>query len=444
MKKILALISVFCLALGANAQSKDKETAESMAIPATQNFRIEVFETTDDEGLVFDNPQAIRKRGLFSDIWKAMRSSYGSTLSGQVASTSTDILSSSINLIVEALRSKKNDWLEQARKDCKFTKTLPLPVEIHDFYSRTTSNGAMDPDGILFDGFGCSQYYTVRDAEGNETQVPALYVKCRLKKDEDGKNRILHHGKFEVYVEKFYFNPYKSNIPNDSLKPGQEHLRTPFDFDRRKNLKVNLNAAITSSWMNEAIQIVNDQELGAFNISVTIPTEDCLVQSGPFKGWYVYDAEREDITPVVKPVVKGECFVVPRSFIGTADGNNYERIWGTGQYKINMELNLSCEVDMDYYYETPSGSRVKGGKEPKWNDKWKDEWSKMKKRRRTKGFWNKVADNVLVNYQNNKWVYTITEPIQNVLLSKEQAVVNDAVNSLFGLSGTTVPAKGKP
>lgn len=439
MKRHFLLILLTTVSIITMNAERDKSELSPNTIAAAQNFRIEVFETSDTSALIFDQPQDISSRGFISDIWNAMRASYGATLSGQIASASADILSSSVGLLVEALRSKKGDWMAQVKKDCSFSKTLNMPVEIHDFYATTTSKGAMDPDGILFDGFGCSQYYTYRTDSGEEKRIPSLYVKCRLKKDEDGKNRILHHGKFEVEVEKFYVNPSTCNIPNDSLNTTQGHLRTPFDFDRRKNLKINLNATVLSSWMNEAIQIVKNQELGMFTISLVIPSEECLVKDGPFRGWYVYDTERTDLVYDIKPTVTGDCFIVPRSFIGTNDGNSYSRVWGTGQYKIDMTLSESCDINMDFYYETTRDPQLKTPQKlnPKWNQYWSEEWNKMKKRRKAKGFWRDIADNIMINYKNGRWIYTLTQPIQDCLLSKEQVLIDDAINHVFGLNQTT-------
>jgi len=437
----LALTAVMIASVAKAQAGKQSLTSQDSYVAANQCFNIVIFEAPDSL-LTFDNPQQERgaeargnNRGLLDGLWKNLRQSYQSTLVGQIATTSGDILSSGIGLVSELVRSKRTDWQAQVMKECKFAKKLQMGQEIHDFYAKTTTNGAMAPDGMLFDGFGCRQFYVV----GGDT-VTALYVQCGLKRDEEGRNRILHHGKFEVEVKRMYVNPSICGLPNDSLQAAEVQLRVPFDFKRRKNLKINIVADLSSSWMNQAIQMYNDQKLGEFVISLTIPDSTALETEGDYKGWYVYDTSKPMDAKKVKPTVKGESFMVPRSYIGTADGSTFADVWGTGQYKIDMTLSASCDINFDFYYEKDPDAPLANPKNPvagnaplampgqgnhKWNRYWSEEWNMMKKRKKTKkNFWKSIADNVLVNYKNGRWVYTILEPAANYLLTVESAKVN--------------------
>ena len=47
--------------------------------------------------------------------------------------------------------------------------------------------------------------------------------------------------------------------------------------------------------------------------------------------------------------VVGESFIVPRSYMGFRDENdNYDNIWGTGQYNLAIELKESCGITDSY------------------------------------------------------------------------------------------------
>lgn len=450
-KKILTTILVATLSMGyATAQEKKY-------VAASPRFSIQIFEAGDSM-LTFNNPQHIRKtratsanRGFLSDWFKSIRKSYQSTLAGQITTTSGDFLSSGIGLIADLFRSKRSDWYAQAKKECQFVKKISMGQEIHDFYGNTTTQGALDPDGMLFNGFGCAQYYLV-----SGDTIPALYLRCNLRRDQQGKDRILNHGKFEVEVAQLYINPYLCGLPNDSLTPDDVNLRIPFDFKKRKDLKLQITACVTSSWMTQAMQMCNDQQLGQFVISLTLPDSTSLETQGEFKNWYVYDINLPSAKQKqAKPQVVGECFMVPRSYIGTADGDSFADVWGTGQYKIDLTLSASCDINEDYYLEkdktaTQPRNPSEGNAHPAmpgqqknrhWNRYWSEEWNMMKKRKKTnKSFFKTLADNVMVNYKDGRWVYTLLEPAANYLLEEESTYVNKAANKLFGLDDSTTTA----
>ena len=446
MNKIFTFLTLSLVAISAQAQPPAPQP-----IGAQRAFNIEIFETGEDDIMKFDNAAGERTRGVLGDVWKLMRGQYASTLSGQLMSASGDILSSAIGIVYDAVRSKRGDWEAQTRKDCVFIKDMPMKNELHDFYANTSTNGALDPDGILFDGFGCSQYYIQTNPQGKPDTIPVLYLRCRLRNDEYGRNRILHHGKFEVEIDSMFYNPMVSNLPNDSLSISQIDLRTPFDFQRRKNLTIKIDTDITSSWMNEAIQVVDDRSLGKFAITLRIPDASALETSGPYKGCYIY---HKGDNKSVRPIVEGESFIVPRSFIGTGDMETYTKVWGTGQYKVNMKLTEMCDINMDFYYDDSDPAPLQASdfmpqtrRKHKWNRYWTEEWNKIKKRRKSPNFFKGLVDNVAVNYKNGRWVYTFLQPVANSILSVEQVKLNKHINEALGIT-PQIPAaaatQGKP
>lgn len=443
--------------------SSAKDLGNKAPVGASQEFKVMVYENTDSTLLTFG--KNVNSRGLLGDMWKSVLGAYRSTALGTVSTLSADLLSSGIGMVVEAMRDKKGDWMAQVNKDCRYTKKLPMQQQITDFYANTSTRGAMDLDSIVFDGFGCQQYLNFKNPETGEPQKFLVFdLKCTLRKDEEGKNRMLHHSKFEVEVDHLFFNPYLCNLPNDSLTEQNANLRTPFSFDSRKNLSFSVDAKITSSWMNEAIQVVNDQLLGEFNITATVPNDEYIQNGDWYPGYFVYiRPTKENIATYAldseqikemerngkRITVKGESFLVPRSFIGYDGTSKPRRIWGTGQYKVDMAITESCDINYDYYLipepgnvtvaMAGPGANLKGRK---WNKYWTEEWNRMKRRRGYKNIFQSMLGTLNMTYGNNRWVYTLLDPVATVILTQENAFLADRTQEWLKLGKAA--ASGTP
>lgn len=440
-------------------------TTVNAPVGASQEFKVLVYENSDSTLLTFG--KSVNNRGILGDAWKSILGAYRNTAMGTITSLSGDLLSGGIGLVVEALRDKKGDWMTQVKKDCRYTKQLPMQQQITDFYATTSTQGAMDLDSIIFDGFGCQQYLNFKNPETGEPEKFLVFdLKCSLRKDDVGRDRMLHHSKFEVVVDHLFFNPYLCNLPNDSLTAQNASLRTPFSFDNRRNLTFNVNAKITSSWMNEAIQVVNDQLLGEFDINASIPDASKLQKGDFYPGYFVYiNPTKENIeryslsSEQIKEMkeaeklvnVKGESFLVPRSFIGYDDSKKHQRIWGTGQYKVNMAVSESCDINYDYYLE-PDGKNVNiasGGGMPnlkgrKWNRYWTEEWNRMKRRRGSRTIFDSMLSSLKMTYGNNRWVYTLLDPVATVILTEETNFLNDRTQEWLKLGKAAAAASSMP
>lgn len=90
-----------------------------------------------------------------------------------------------------------------------------------------------------------------------------------------------------------------------------------FDFKGRKDLTFKLNVKVYSSWINEAIMLVDNQKIGEFNVVAKIDPED-LNENQIF----VYDETKH----YDKVSVTGDCFLVPRSYTGITGSPS----WGIG------------------------------------------------------------------------------------------------------------------
>lgn len=218
--------------------------------------------------------------------------------------------------------------------------------------------------------------------------------------------------------------------------------------------------------MNEAIQVVNDQLLGEFDINASIPDASKLQKGDFYPGYFVYiNPTKENIeryslsSEQIKEMkeaeklvnVKGESFLVPRSFIGYDDSKKHQRIWGTGQYKVNMAVSESCDINYDYYLE-PDGKNVNiasGGGMPnlkgrKWNRYWTEEWNRMKRRRGSRTIFDSMLSSLKMTYGNNRWVYTLLDPVATVILTEETNFLNDRTQEWLKLGKAAAAASSMP
>lgn len=371
------------------------------------------------------NLRAVRgNRSLLTDLIGGYASLGTSTL----LSASQTLLGTGIALISEAARDKRPDWEKATLGECKFVKHLPSQTEILDFYGAPSNIGAMDPTNMLFNGFGCSQMITVIDEDGKPRDEEVFYLSCSLKDDQEGIARMLNHSKFEMVVDELRFNPYLCNLPNDSLSVDPS-TRIGFDFDKRKDLEFQVVANLSSSWLNEAIQVQNDVPLGTFVIKAKIDPKFI----GDDNTFVYRRGEDEDSGKVV--TITGDSFLVPRSYVGFADIDSPVDTWGTGQYKVEMDISESCKINQDYYTEMADGKR-------KWNNEWKEEWKLMKKRPKRSPMQASLLDMIFPSFTGKQWITTIIEPAGTVLLKHEGQFVNAAATKFATKIGAGASAAG--
>ena len=424
MKRLFLFISVVFLGIGILfAEGKKQEKAPSGKVERgdtkepDREFSIIVYERESGSPLTFQH-EISNGRGGFID---GLFDTYRSTFAGKVTNLSTNILGVGVDLLVKAITQKRDNkakWHSTIQKEMTYTKKLPMQTEIADFYKTTSSIGAMDPSDMIFKGFGCRQYLSYKDTDGTDKKILVFEIACSLDDSSLGKQRIIHHGKFVIKVDSIRFNPYLCELPNDSLRAEQVDaaLRIPFDFKRRKDLNFKLTANISSSWMNEAIEIYKDQLLGQFNVEFTIPDSTALDHDGPWKGYFTYNSSSLYDRQHKIIMVSGESFIVPRSFVGNySDDDNLTPsttpLWGTGQYRIDMQITESCQMNELFY---------------KSEDAWKDEWKKIRKRKKSPSFFDTIVEKAKTEFDwdNHKWVYTILDPVKSAIIVDETKWVN--------------------
>lgn len=268
------------------------------------------------------NTERDASRGFLGDIVQATGNSMRGIASGYVTSF-FDLGVSAIGALVTRNSRLKKEWEEAVKKENVYQTLIQSVSEMSDFYDDTSFDGAMDPKGMRFDGIGCLRM------EGPDTM---FYVSCHI--DRTKLYRIINHSKFELVLDTLIINPEHSNLPNTQLD-------IPFSFADRKNFTLSLDISITSSWMNEVVQLQKNQELGHFTIN--IPVEPSTLDD---KGFFRYVRKNDEPS---RYQVMGESFIVPRSYMGFRDErDNFKDCWGTGEYRLSVNIKESCDVTDSY------------------------------------------------------------------------------------------------
>lgn len=388
-----------------------------------------------------DNSQALAKMANTanptekSEFLNAVAKGFGTALVQKTQNASSNLSSVLISYGVEAMKSKKQRWYSLAQAHCTLNRKLKSDIAIQDFYSAPSSLGAMDPQNIQFKGFGCHHYLEEQGSPMLGEEV--FYIFCSMRRDSVGISSIVNHSKFLVEVDSIYFNPKHCGLPNDSLDS-----LTPFDFSKRSDLTLNINARIYSSWINEAIMVTNDQKLGEFSITARI--DPSLLNSDS-----VFIYRKNDPRMAKSVTITGDSYIVPRSFTGTANGTTYSSTWGTGQYRIEMDINESCSIVNEYYYKEKyrneqvnvpqygNGQNIAFANIPELKKfdkaKWEVEWTPIKSRQRKAPLWSSAWKGIVTAYRGTSWIQTFSDPLVSVLINYEGQKLND----LFELSAAS-------
>jgi hypothetical protein len=268
------------------------------------------------------NGERDASRGFLGDILQATGGSLKGLASGYVSSF-FDLGVNAIGALVTHNSRIKKEWEEDVKKENVYQTLIKSVSEMSDFYDETSFDGAMDPKGMRFDGIGCLRM------EGPDTM---FYVSCHI--DRSKLYRIINHSKFEMVLDTLIVSPEHSNLPNTQLD-------IPFSFADRKDFTLTLDITISSSWMNEVVQLQKDQELGKFTLNV--PVDEKSLDS---KGFFRYIRRNGEPS---RYQVMGESFIVPRSYMGFRDErDNFKDCWGTGEYRLSVNIKESCDVTDSY------------------------------------------------------------------------------------------------
>ena len=248
---------------------------------------------------------------------------------GQSALNSmVDIAATEIVKLATYEQTQKKEWLRLVENECNYSDNIASVRNLNDFYSETSRYGAMDPSNMIFDGISV---HGVKDGQ------EVLFLSCHI--DESRLDHLFQHGKFFLILDTLAFYPYNCHLPN--LEANGIHIRgnedfgrnNSFSYDERDNLTISMDISISSSWINEAIMIQKDVELGRFKMQLSIPSGTEV---------YTYSRTRSIGSSVIP--ITGDSFVVPRSFMPIS---GTEKMWGTGEYSMSITIKESCNFSQD-------------------------------------------------------------------------------------------------
>lgn len=426
MKKLLIiiiLVSVFghvSSQTSDNAQIKKAQRKFQILVKNEEKERT-IQESNNKINALQSASRSIAQRGLFGDL---LWTGYTSSFTQKTVNATSNLVSLGINYLTEALKSDREKWYNTALQQCYYNQRLSSESRIDDFYALPSIKGAMDPANLKFEGFGCKNYIELIDNPGQGTSV--FYIFCKIRRDDEGLRHIVNHSKFLVELDTLIVNPRYCNLPNDSTGSAESR----FSFEKRDNLNLELKVRLYSSWINQATMIFDDILLGEFSVNVNIDKKKLNS-----KGLFIYDKNDPDFQRLVS--IEGDSYIVPRSFTGTADAVNYQPTWGTGQYRVEMEVSESCSIVDSYYQIRESGSGetvafadATPGKK-KWDKaKWKTEWNAMKVRRSNTPFIRNAWKCIVSAYKGTSWTATLTDPFTTALYSYESTKLDDWVEHL--------------
>lgn len=308
MKKLILLLVIMITPVICFSQTVQYQTF----IYTSDDLAEEISKQSEEQGT----------RGYLGNLFDASLGAVNGIASGYVTSFIDLGVNAFASLVTRNSRLKK-EWEEAVKAENIYETTISTVSEINDFYKERSFEGAMDPKGMRFDGIGCLR------KEGNDT---VFYISCHI--DRSKINRIINHSKFELVLDSLIISPTRSNLPNTTLS-------IPFTFEERKNFNLSMNIRLTSSWMNEIVQLQKDQLLGEFCINIPVDQKDL-----DDKGFLRYSRKSGEPS---KYKVLGESFIIPRSYMGYRDENdNYKNSWGTGEYKLSIDLKETCDITEQY------------------------------------------------------------------------------------------------
>lgn len=338
-----------------------------------------------------------------------------SMLNGGVTAVVTVVGNEIINLAQVRSRQKKA-WREMRQKECVFVDSLESVRGQNDFYSRQSIYGPLDPSDMNFDGF------TLR-ANKNGSEV--LKLVCHI--DTTRLDHLFMHSKFYLVVDSIVFHPYRSYLPNLGanriMKPDEKtaskdeidywNTISQFSFDDHKSPSIGVKMDISSSWINELVQVYHDVPLGSFNLNFKVDEADLK------DSVYVYSREKAIAGHLPVIDIEGDCFVVPRSYMPVSASSPS---WGTGEYKMKVVLSQKCKFD-------PDDSRSKN---------WRRDYNQLVKLQNHGKSRNDYWQDITTTFRDNG--NTILKATYSPLLNKATTAISSAISpggvSAAGKTGT--------
>ena len=327
----------------------------------------------------------------------AIMSSFSNILLQKTMRTSSNIVDLGIDIITESVQKSTtkyrfNEWERMASQRNKYSTSITMENQMEDFYYTPSFSGPFDASNLKFDGFTCVNYletssgeeedgYGVSSSMGHEV----FYIRCSLRADSLGIAEMANHSKFLLQLDTLAFYPDWCNVPTDL----EIREKGSFDYSKRTGLCLKVNVKVYSSWINPAVQIQDEVQLGQFDITALIRENALIERDG--ERVFIYNGTGKAGDNIISTAslvsLSGDSFIVPRSYVSGIGGES----WGTGQYRLEINITEECRINNSYYL-VRNGSRTK----PQYDkDKWMLEWRSMKTQEHENLFkeaWVKIKD----------------------------------------------------
>lgn len=272
-----------------------------------------------------------------------------------------DVATTEIIHLATYRKEQKKKWWQLIQNESNYTDSIASIRGLNDFYKQPSRYGALDPSNINFDGISI---------RGRRDGREMLYISCHI--DTTKLDHLFQHSKFYMVVDSIAFYPLLCHLPNLSAngirleRNDSTERDNSFRFSERTHLNVGMELTLSSSWVNEAVFVQKDVQLGTFKLNISIPDSTEV---------YKYSrkaAERNKALMRINPTLRldtttvqmeGDCFVVPRSYMPI---NGEEQMWGTGEYNIKVKFRESCS----FRENTPYNEKLKH---------WKQDYKQLRK-----------------------------------------------------------------
>jgi len=428
--KILLLSALAFLSLTARAQD------EKTVIPAQYAYQVRVENQHDRTVVDLLNQKLKQKQVEYRsrggrELGEAIREGYSNLVIQKTLNASSNLMSLGVSYLSEFAQKRTRgyrlrEWMDLVEAQNVRTATISSETRINDFYYLPSTAGPFDVDNLKFSGITCYNYLEVSDAgagDGIAVGHDVFYVHCSLRTDSLGLADMAFHSRFQLQLDTLAFYPDYCGVPVN----GEARHRGSFDFERRDHLRLRMNIKVFSSWINPAVEVFDDVQIGEFMLTASI--NESALQEIDGEKVFIYGAGS---TPETAHLVSltGGSFIVPRSYIGGVGQSTY----GTGEYRLEISVTESCTINKSYYlipevgkaravaYDALPGVRY-------WDkEKWKPEWRTLKGRDRSLSFLHNAWEQIKIAYVGGDWVQEVCSPVATALYDEEKKYLKKVID----------------
>lgn len=178
------------------------------------------------------------------------------------------------------------------------------------FYDSPSALGALDPTGMRFSGILMSRDMIAADTSS------VFHLECSVPSDNQSVINYITNSRFEMQL--------------DSLAIDLSKVKAEYTFKKRISIEIDIE--IKATWIDDAMSVHKDQELGLFRIS--LPNMK-------------YDKDNPIVTfggDKAKKLLNGFCFFIPRSHGAFVNAGKYQECWSAGEFEVQMTVKESTSV----------------------------------------------------------------------------------------------------